>query len=316
MKLIRTQTGGYPRTMDPILSLQAEMITGINAPFANLGVDLVLQGCTVIDNLNGTVNIAAGIMYVSGQVLRFDAATNIAADGSQAIVVGSTVDSQPPVVFGNQTAYSLYTEQKAIIVPQDPNNHAQIKIGKTLYTFQKYLADQVNTAVVNQINSSLTSIVNNSVQSLINASYPKGSIKEVYDFDGTFTKNFDGQGIGKVYPWVGWALDIGGGNGTVGSQGRVTVGVGTFNDVSGNRTLTINSGDLLGEASHLLTIPEMPTHSHDQQADVYHTQGGGTSPAAGSGGNGTRGTTFPTGGGQAHNNMQPSIGVYRVVKIV
>jgi hypothetical protein len=319
--------------MDPILSLQTEMIAGLNAQFANLGRDMVLQGCAVTSNgtnaqiqgqifgnQSGTVNIASGIMYVSGQVVRFDGATGIAADGSQAIVLGSAVDSNP-LVFGNQNTYNLYTEQKAVIVAQDPNNKTQMKVTTSaLYSFQQYMADQVNASVIAQINSSVATLINNSIQTIVNNSFPKGSIREVYDLDGTFTQNFDSSGKGKVAPWVGWYLDISAyNNGTPGSDGRATIGAGTFNDSVGNRNLVIGSGTLLGEASHILANNEMPTHTHSSLVlgtnnSLTTSSGGHAVPSLDT----TPGAiqTGSAGLGQAHNNMQPSIGVYRVVKMV
>ena len=95
MKLINTLPGGYRRVMDTLLGLQTEMITAVNAPFAALGYDLVLSGCAVTNNNNGTVTIAPGIMYVGGQTVRFDGAQNISADGSQAIILAAAVTSTP-----------------------------------------------------------------------------------------------------------------------------------------------------------------------------------------------------------------------------
>ncbi len=312
MKLIRTQTGGYPRTMDPVLSMQAEMIAGMNASFANLGKDMVLQGCVLTNNGNGTVNIAAGIMYVSAQVLRFDGAQNIPADGSKAIVVGSAVDSNP-LVFGNQSTYNLYTEQKAIIVPQDPNNFVQMKVGTSLYSLQQYMADQVNASVTAQINASVSNLINGALQSVVNATFPKGSIREVYDMDGTFLQNFDSSGKGIAAPWINWAIDNGN-NGTKDSQGRATIGAGSYTE-SGS-TSTYTSGQKLGEANHLLTINEMPQHAHTLSGI---NTGGSFQTAVNSYQNGLLNTgttnTLPSGGSTPHNNLPPSIAVYRVVKI-
>ena len=53
-----------------------------------------------------------------------------------------------------------------------------------------------------------------------------------------------------------------------------------------------------GEASHQLTINEMPSHSHAQRSR------GATSN------NNSIGSTFNTGGNQAHNNMPPYLAVF------
>lgn len=62
-------------------------------------------------------------------------------------------------------------------------------------------------------------------------------------------------------------------------------------------------GEYVGEETHVLTIPEIPSHTHDYTAPVNNSGG-----ALGSGGifpEITQATTA-TGGGGAHNNMQPT----------
>jgi len=288
MKLINTLSGGYRRVMDTLLGLQTEMIIGINAPFGALGRDLVLSGCAVTNNGNGTVNIASGIMYVGGQTLRFDGAANIAADGSQAIVTGGVVTSTP-WPFGDGSTKNLYSEQKAVIANQDPTNPTQIKIGLTLYNLQQYITDQINAAE------------------------PKGTIKHIYDLDGTFATNFDTYGLGVTTAWIGWALDNGN-NGTPGSAGMVLVGAGLYTDPTSSQQTTYNNENTGGEINHTLTIAEMPSHTHPMNAGTeYHTYGnGGDHPLV----EGSGLITGATGGGSAHNNMQPYKVCYRVVKIV
>ena len=89
------------------------------------------------------------------------------------------------------------------------------------------------------------------------------------------------------------------------ASGRVLVGKansGTFATV----------GATMGEKTHTLTIAEMPTHTHTMNNNTLVNRN-----IAGTGG--AQGTMTvlastlsvnPTGGGQAHNNIQPSIVVY------
>lgn len=77
------------------------------------------------------------------------------------------------------------------------------------------------------------------------------------------------------------------------------------------RAVAIVLAGKTGEETHVITIPEMPPHTHD--AD--RTAGGGVSgPAGGIGGNAV-GTTTSTGGGQAHENVQPTVFVPYIVRL-
>jgi len=278
--------------MDRLLTLQSETQTFINAQFANLGFDLVLQGCAVTNNGNGTVNIAPGIILVGGNAVRFAGANNISADGSMAFVLAAPVTSYPSI-FGDGSTKNIYSEIFATIAAQDPTNYSQIKIGLTLYNLQQYVKDQIN------------------------ASETKGTIKEVYDLDGLFLTNFNSDGAGVTPPWIGWQLDNGNA-GTPGSAGKVLVGAGVYTDpVSGLET-TYVSGDTGGEINHTLTVDEMPSHTHTT-AQIFDTGGGsGPHPITTTAISRTNAglTINPTGGGLAHNNMQPYGVAYRVVKVV
>ena len=90
---------------------------------------------------------------------------------------------------------------------------------------------------------------------------------------------------------------------------RVLVG----QDVSDPLFATL--GQVGGETSHVLTVSEMPTHSHDMNGGW----GSGTfnnaafrvdqnSPLS------SWGATYPSGGGQPHNNLQPFIVVMHLIK--
>ena len=85
------------------------------------------------------------------------------------------------------------------------------------------------------------------------------------------------------------------------ANGRTIIGVG------GGYTL----GATGGEETHALTVAEMPSHNHSGR-----TMGGsqGWCPNAGCGDYGGVSTMGTTGGGQAHNVMQPYIALVYCVK--
>lgn len=79
--------------------------------------------------------------------------------------------------------------------------------------------------------------------------------------------------------------------------------------------LTIrNLGSSVGEESHKLTIDELPVHNHqstNSSAVGYARSGGGSGPFGVSRNDVTSGNT---GGGKAHNNMQPTFFVNAFIK--
>lgn len=132
----------------------------------------------------------------------------------------------------------------------------------------------------------------NSVNGLIDLVYPVGSYYE------TSNSSFD--------PNVSW----GGTWNKTDSVGYVTVAAteGGMND----NVVKLEVGSTTGEVSHVLTQAEMPAHMHYTTALAW-TSSGGYWIGEGSG------TTVDfqsigstaVGGQQAHNNVQPSLGVWR-----
>lgn len=61
-----------------------------------------------------------------------------------------------------------------------------------------------------------------------------------------------------------------------------------------------------GEKKHTLTIAEMPSHNHSTSAELYALKPkGGTQESGAGGATSTMIIVNNTGGGQAHNNIQP-----------
>lgn len=86
----------------------------------------------------------------------------------------------------------------------------------------------------------------------------------------------------------------------------------------GKVTVCIDSNDsdfnqvdkTIGEKEHILTINEMPSHNHTVKYQ-NRTYGSGGNYIAEIASDGTDYSTQGTGEGQAHNNLQPSIVIYR-----
>ena len=95
------------------------------------------------------------------------------------------------------------------------------------------------------------------------------------------------------------------------SQGRTLVGVGTGTDINGD-TMTWTAEATGGEYLHTLTVDEIPTHHHDVGWDYEGATGGGHGTLLRATWNNPqyKYDTYSTGGGQAHNNIQPFFAVY------
>ena len=81
---------------------------------------------------------------------------------------------------------------------------------------------------------------------------------------------------------------------------------------------TYKIGSTGGEATHKLTINEMPSHNHLVDYDQIWDGGGGTLTlgTTDNGGSWASGTwVHNTGGSQAHNNMPPYLVVYMLKRI-
>lgn len=93
-------------------------------------------------------------------------------------------------------------------------------------------------------------------------------------------------------------------------RGRAPIGVGT-----GTGLTARNRGDSVGAETHVLTIGQMPAHTHDYQrrnSISYGLVNSGPTQNISS----TLSTiaTSTAGSGQAHNNMQPSLAVNFIIK--
>lgn len=130
---------------------------------------------------------------------------------------------------------------------------------------------------------------------LINKIYPVGSI---YMSTTQNTAAKVKAALGGVGTWVAWGA------------GRVPVGVNT----SDSSFSTVEKTG--GEKTHTLTVSEIPSHQHSSGHVNVNYHGGGSdgwNPLMSNGINNQTGfntNTTSTGGGGAHNNLQPYITCY------
>lgn len=166
----------------------------------------------------------------------------------------------------------------------------------------KYLKDE-NGNVISPVTST-DSIFSSSGTSLLDFFYPVGTYYETSNtsFDpnvswgGTWKR--DTQGLTTIAGWI---------------YGSETFPTKTSTSSSEESDwVNIYVGVVDGEETHTLTTSEMPTHSHN----MHYGPGTVSGTAVTYPGNqttyyGYSGIVANTGGGQAHNNVQPSIGVMR-----
>lgn len=141
---------------------------------------------------------------------------------------------------------------------------------------------------------------------------PQGALNQIIDWmpPTLDTSWFDGTGLGTNPHVKGWAI-ANGNNGTVATSGKV---VASYFPSDTNFGTIGGSG---GEAEHALTITEMPSHTHVQTV-FQAIASGGNIPAGYT--NATPDVSGPysthaTGGGGAHNNLQPYITALKLQRI-
>lgn len=142
---------------------------------------------------------------------------------------------------------------------------------------------------------------------------PQGALNQIIDWmpPTLDTSWFDSTGLGTNPHVKGWAI-ANGNNGTAFTSGRVVASY--FPSDTNFGTI----GGTGGEAAHALSIAEMPSHNHVEQ--VYNAVANGGDHPAGylnvTGGLINDGTTTQnTGGGGAHNNLQPYITALKLQRI-
>lgn len=117
--------------------------------------------------------------------------------------------------------------------------------------------------------------------------------------------NFDGTGLG-VNLMLGYAI-CNGNNDTKNLDGQTIIGYGTIRNILGQS---------IGSTTHTLIKNEMPVHDHETTFDASDANSSGSSYTwLQSGAGFVKRQTSTSGGGQPHNNMQPSRVLLMVMKL-
>lgn len=133
-----------------------------------------------------------------------------------------------------------------------------------------------------------------------------GDIKERYCGNQYVVDNFDSQGYG-LNQEKGWRILF---YEVPGTSGRVAV------QYDPTDPLFSTIGNMGGEKTHLLTVQEIPAHKHHISGSNQSNFGdGGYTPGVGMAGAESAGDTDNTGGGTAHNNLQPYYVILKLIKI-
>lgn len=239
----------------------------------------------VIDNANKYIEIVG-----NGTSSANSNARTLDWNGNEVLAGKLTVGANPTANMDVATKQYVDTQTSSIVVPtktSDLTNDSGF-VDNTYHDSSKQdtLVSGTNIKTINN-----QSILGSGNLDILNMVYPVGSIYMSVNSTSPATL-FGGT-------WVAIA------------EGRTLVGVGTGTDINGD-TMTWTSEAEGGEYFHTLTVDEIPSHHHDVGWDYEGGTGAGhgtllrpqwTNPQ-------WQYDTSNTGGGQAHNNIQPFFAVY------
>lgn len=178
---------------------------------------------------------------------------------------------------------------------------------------------QTRSEMQTQIDAIATGVPNTALKirtilnTLADGAFQTGDIKEIDVSNAYIAANFDATGLG-INERIGWAI-CNGNNGTRNRLGRVGM------QYSPSYPILGSTG---GEETHVLTVGEMPSHTHKTRASTgsvvvhssssqFYTEGNTWSSS------GTADEKYTgivnEGGGLPHNNLQPYIVTLFIMKL-
>lgn len=239
---------------------------------------------TYLTNSNPTVNIQVGVdkqyQFFSGPItLNADIAVNVKSQG--------TVEGNEFILHFDSTILNL--NGKNLRIYQDyvsPGN-----VGTLLKTITQGDAWMLMNA---DKGGQFHLIMDSAGKWLINQSYQLPSGSPIGAYDNITLSDFDSTGLGITKNFFGYAI-CNGNNNTPNMSNMFLLGTGAN-----------GMGSTGGEVNHVLTVNELPAHTHGLSSDTQSTLNNGNN------GHYLEQNTAPffaqtgsTGGNAAHNNMPP-----------
>lgn len=278
MKQVFAELGGRPFANDDLVTLQAELTAAVQAQFLGKG-PFILSGCQVSGS-GPAYNVAAGIVCLDGQLLRFSGAGAVTLPMQFQADAAVFSDPRPYQTGGTK---NCMREVPAVLVASDPT-----------YTTGEFLSLDTwgGKRWEDVVRASVRSL--SEVQQLVNLA--------TADYEGGFTLT---TGLGKpgTEAW-GWAL-CNGNNGTADLRGMFILGYNPSrgNDGRGNN-ITVNSlGDGGGKEAVTLSTANLPPVPAGT-LDVATYTGNGSGNLSPSGSNGWAGRP-PLGGAGTPLDARP-----------
>lgn len=230
---------------------------------------------------------------------------------NQVATATSTSAGSTPAFTGNMNQYRInnkYLQQQILSILAITGT-----LGTAAFANLGTGAGQVLTADQTYTQAQVNSLLLTRAPSCV------GCVVEVYDFDGTFPANFNGSGLGVIYPWFNsltgerWGIMNGtataGGNTAPNLAGKTTIAQGT--DAGSNTFIegtTYGANTLTLSASNipvLQTLPKFAAGSGGLQAYAQSLSASSLSTE----------TVNPGSPNTPINNMPSSLAVYKVIRL-